>query len=351
MRIGTLIGIILGFLATVGGFLDFILKFDKFFKIEATKIILTPDGITASLLFIIGLGGFIFSIFWELYQASKEIVHISGEIKKQNEAIKKEYDDISRRFMVYPEFRNIVDFHYAQLEDLYNIKKIFYENRDPRVKDLFEKYVKFWFNNFVYPDIKECINDLRDFTLKLESKKQDLFREFIQIFWNSVSQNGKIFATSIVNPSGFWHNAQAYLAEQKRLIEIKKCEIYRYFIFVKNHKDWLSKHIQGENILKMNIDNKIKVRVTLFKNEEDAGACYRDIGLVDDLMAVESKIDANNNITETICYITSESNSAKINEIQSIFRTLEEHQNTIKYENYKEFEKFIKIINDKINRL
>ncbi|MBI1979444.1 MAG: hypothetical protein HYS58_01625, partial [Elusimicrobia bacterium] len=197
--------------------------------------------------------------------------------------------------------------------------------------------------------------DFRDFSVTLEDPTKNLFQHFIGLFWESVRQNGQIRATSIVDPppGGFWENRQHYLEMQRILIETRGVNIYRYFLFAVDtadqQKDRLKRHA---DVLKDNIDKGILTRVTIYKLQQQATtSAYKDIGLVDDLMAVENDL-ANGNISHTRCYIKGATNTLKIQTRTREFKDLEDHQNTVKSENYRNnFPGFIKAIEDKIDQL
>ncbi len=158
------------------------------------------------------------------------------------------------------------------------------------------------------------------------------FHDFINIFWESVSKNGRINATSIVDPAGFWEGARAiaYLNRQKNLIKQRGAHIYRYFIIAHNHINRLNAH---NTVIKENLRRDIKVRIILLKNKESP--VYKDMGLVDLSMAVENEVDSETeNIIESKCHILgpNKENESNIGEISDLFDNLEENPGTIRLE-------------------
>jgi hypothetical protein len=321
-----------------------------------SRIELTKEGTVAIIAFIVGVISFLFAIWYEGFLAHREIAHTSniinttsGIIETESRKIAAQYDEMSIRFMIYPAFKPLIGNHYNLLGEVLLASEKYQSN--PELKNLFERYLVFWFSYFIDIDLSACRDDLNNFKLVLEADKMKKFLEFIGLFWESVKENGEIKATSIVKPppeGSFWQHPEAYLELQKTLIENKKASVYRYFIIAHDHYEQLR---SLEGTIKLNIDNKILTRIVLFKDITEAGACYRDIGLVDDLMAVDND-PSETGLARTTCYIKNPQNSSHFSEIARIFTTLEEEANTIKSENYKDnFEGLIDAIKVRIGEV
>jgi hypothetical protein len=188
---------------------------------------------------------------------------------------------------------------------------------------LFDKYIEFWFNNFINKDISTCTTSLNDNKLILSANRSDdFFPDFINIFWESVKQGGIIKATSIVNPNNFWKNPQTYMKLQEDLIHNRNVTIFRYFIFKADSKqDMIAVFEAHKSILELNIQKSIKVRIAIFN--KDPGEYYQDVALIDDLIYAENVIGSNGEISECTCYMKCPANMASITKKKRIFTELE----------------------------
>lgn len=112
----------------------------------------------------------------------------------------------------------------------------------------------------------------------------------------------KIIATSIVDPTGFWDHPMAlsYLNNNKKIAAKSNFKFIRYF-FV-NDDDTTGNKEQSLSAIANNL--VIGVEVFIIKDDEKLDGDYRiDACLIDDFLAVISKVDKKNNIFGVDAYI------------------------------------------------
>jgi len=146
------------------------------------------------------------------------------------------------------------------------------------------------------------------------------YQEFCSSVFNLAKENGKIRATSIVNPDVFWEdeNTINYLRNNKTLIE-RGVTIERYFFVNEQNK---------ESSLKAIANNlSVNVHVHIIKEEDIKKKDYiKDCGIVDDSIAIESKVDSSRNIFKVDVYI---GEKTKYSEINTLFDLLNSKKQTV----------------------
>ena len=236
----SLVALVVGIIGFAVGTAEFLHK--TVFIIKEGSVSLTEDGKIVICAFVAGIIAFLSAAVYEAYLSHREIAHtaekiktLSSDIPKQHgqlsSQINSQYEEICKTIMIYPAFKTVLRSHFNRLEALHFARRN-YEDNDT-LRDLFDRYTKFWFNNFIDLDLNTCVEDLNRFELILSSENMALFQEFIQLFWESVSDGGIIMATSVVAPppeGGFWANPQDYLQKQRKLIEGRRASIYRYLL-------------------------------------------------------------------------------------------------------------------------
>lgn len=312
--------------------------------------------------FITLILGVIFSLlalFIETIRNFYEVAKTEENIREQNdkielnvskikENIEKQINEIKKEVKIYPVIKRVVPEHYKKLSELIDIEES-YSKLGSHYRDLFDKYVLFWFNNFIDHDLINCNRNLKDFNLIAEGVTlKDTYR-FLDIAWAAVKENGSIMATSIVG-SDFWQSAGRYLNFQKNLIQTKRATILRYFVFPKHRFAEISSFKEA---FTLNKDHNISIRVTLLSKDEDINQYYHDYGLIDNFIAVTNTVeDKSNTIIKSHTSIDHDTTRNYITHIAGIFQNLENHHNTIKFEDHDHnLEIFINEINKKIKEM
>ncbi len=348
MKPPSFIGLLFALTSLVGALLALGFSPKLIEEVDGT-IAITINGRLTIGLICLSISGFLFTTFFESYQGQRIISIATKDMAEHSIIIERQYDEISKLFMVYPSLKTLINDHYDFLRQLYAISEKYLSR--PEIKNIFDQYVKFWFNNFIDKDISVCINQLTNFTLSLENQPPQVIRTFIHSFWQMAKPNGSIKATSIVSPppgGTFWNKPEAYLRAQRALVVERGVKIYRYFIFTDNHSDRLDEHIET---LELNHQNAILTRVVLFENKESAGACYQDIGIVDNIMGVENEVAENGEPTKSTFCVQCSRHEQKIESIKGIFGFLEENPNTFEIEEYVTLDEFVKDVKEKIRAL
>ncbi|MBI1979883.1 MAG: hypothetical protein HYS58_03895, partial [Elusimicrobia bacterium] len=93
---------------------------------------LSIHGMIAVAAFVVGLVGFLWSIFDEVSKQAREVTRCSSSILSQ-------YDQIGRTFMVYPRFQTLIGYHFDLLKQLYDVGQVY--QGDEKLKNLFERYI------------------------------------------------------------------------------------------------------------------------------------------------------------------------------------------------------------------
>ena len=192
--------------------------------------------------------------------------------------------------------------------------------------------------------------------MALEGRKQvKLSRQFHELLWNCVSKGGEIRTTSIVSVDPYWRNPEEYLMIQKKLIYQKGIAIYRYFIWVEDHARELDEHTE---VLRSNFASGIRTRVLIYKDRNIGSKFLKDVGLVDNLVAVTNTVSnltsqqfRPRDITRITAKIDCDRNRAAISQMQTFFSDLELQPNILKSENYNhKYEAFHDGVKDEITR-
>jgi hypothetical protein len=121
------------------------------------------------------------------------------------------------------------------------------------------------------------------------------YQSFVASVFNLAKKTVK--ATSIVDPKGFWDedvNTINYLRDNKRIID-SGIQIERYFFINDNNKESSKKAI-GNNLI-------IGVETYLILEDEIKPEYIKDIGTIDDYIAIVSDVDSNSNIYKVDIYI------------------------------------------------
>lgn len=353
MKVLKVILFIIGLLAVIISLLSFFFFVDDglYSEIEETKIYFSENFKWFILIFFIGIFIQILSLLIHFFELRNII---RNKFLQLSTDLTGKFNYISKKFKLYPTLNFLMN-HFNYLEEVANqYETVLLSCYDhAKLLPILNSFTSFWFDSFIDCDLDTCCNQVRDlrFELKLDERGQAFLREFIKIFWENVDKNkGVIYASSIVDPNGFWKDADEYLEIQKNLIEAFGIRIYRYFIIAEEHLHRLS---DNKEAIEKNIANSILTRVTIFESKtcDLASKFYFDRGLVDQIMAIDNKV-IDGNISKSTCYVNSiRKNNHIIDETKHMFGYLEKFKFTLKYEQYDDKDSFFEEIKSTIGRL